>query len=352
ARRAIASGTAPSEIAVLYRFNASQARFEAAFARFDIPTVVAEDTPFFEREEIRAVLIPFGQAARRQPETNGLQLLSELLDRTGFDRDSPPAGLGSARSRWESQVALVEVLEGLPEASGRDASWLLSQVNELARRTGDQGSGGVTLATLHRAKGLEWDVVFVVGVTDGAIPSAFATTHAEQAEEERLLHVGVTRARHELHLTWPAANPRGWANRPSPVLDLLRLAPRPDRKTSGGRTRREDLRPGRIATKGSPHQAHCALCAAALKGASPRRLGICADCAVTAPGDLGKRARLLSKIAATAASEVGEEPDRILSPDGLLRLLDKKPQSVSELTAVLGVRLSGEWAQAAVEALH
>ena len=68
ARKAIAAGTAASEIAVLYRFNAAQARFEAALARADIATVVADDVPFFEREEVRAVLVPFGQTARAQPE--------------------------------------------------------------------------------------------------------------------------------------------------------------------------------------------------------------------------------------------------------------------------------------------
>ena len=56
------------------------------------------------------------------------------------------------------------------------------------------GASGVTLATLHKAKGLEWDIVFVVGMTDGAMPSTYAESDEELAEEERLLHVGVTHA--------------------------------------------------------------------------------------------------------------------------------------------------------------
>jgi superfamily I DNA/RNA helicase len=54
ARPAITDGTPPSKIAILYRFNATQARFEAAFARAEITTVVVDDTTFFDREEVRA----------------------------------------------------------------------------------------------------------------------------------------------------------------------------------------------------------------------------------------------------------------------------------------------------------
>ena len=71
AKRAIAEGTPPSEVAVLYRFNAAQARFEAAFARAGVPAVVADDVTFFERDEIRAVLVPFGQMARTGPNGRG-----------------------------------------------------------------------------------------------------------------------------------------------------------------------------------------------------------------------------------------------------------------------------------------
>jgi ATP-dependent DNA helicase UvrD/PcrA len=221
AKRALASGTPVSEIAVLYRYNATQARFEAAFARADIATVVAEDVTFFDRPEVRTALVPFGRLARAQPDSNGLETLNAQLARNGFDPDHPPPGLGAARARWESQLALLDLVRDLPESGEADALTLLRQINALATSTLGPRDQGVTLATLHRAKGLEWDVVFVAGVTEGCIPSAYATTTEQLAEEERLLHVGVTRARRELHLTWAAANGRGWTNRPSPFLDQL-----------------------------------------------------------------------------------------------------------------------------------
>ena len=351
ARKAMAAGTAPSEIAVLYRFNAAQARFEAALTRANIATVVAEDVTFFEREEIRSVLVPFGRAARAQPDRNGFELLTEILARSGFNPQSPPPGLGAARTRWESQQALVDLVDGLPDAHQHDAQAMLAEINGLARRTADRPTEGVTLATLHRAKGLEWDVVFVAGVTDGAIPSTYATTPSEQAEEERLLHVGVTRARRELYLTWAAVNARGWTNRPSPYLDQL--------PADAARLRQQPNRP-RTRSKANPPapwfeipagSGSCAHCAAPLKGLAPRRLGICADCVRTAPGDLGRRAREVLDIAAAAARETGDDPEKLVSRDGLLRLLDKRPDSAGNVSATLGVRVTTQWAARIAEAL-
>jgi DNA helicase II / ATP-dependent DNA helicase PcrA len=60
------------------------------------------------------------------------------------------------------------------------------------------------LSTIHSAKGQEWDVVFVLNVTDGCIPSDMAVGSREQIEEERrLLYVAMTRARQHLHLVYP-----------------------------------------------------------------------------------------------------------------------------------------------------
>ena len=83
---------------------------------------------------------------------------------------------------------------------------------------------GVTLASLHAAKGLEWDVVFLVGLTDGTLPISYAATPEQLAEERRLLYVGITRARERLALSWALARSPGQrrGRRPSRFLDGLR----------------------------------------------------------------------------------------------------------------------------------
>jgi DNA helicase-2/ATP-dependent DNA helicase PcrA len=88
---------------------------------------------------------------------------------------------------------------------------------------------GVTLASLHSAKGLEWDAVFLVGLTDTTLPIQHATTPEQLAEERRLLYVGITRARERLALSWALARSPGQrrGRRPSRFLDGLRPAAEP-----------------------------------------------------------------------------------------------------------------------------
>ena len=97
-----------------------------------------------------------------------------------------------------------------------------------ARVTGvdvdDQDADAVVLSTFHRAKGLQWPVVFVIGLSDGLVPISMARTAAAREEERRLLYVAMTRAEDELSCSWAAfaddrAEGRGAAPRqPSPWL--------------------------------------------------------------------------------------------------------------------------------------
>jgi len=349
AQRAIAAGTPASEIAVLYRFNATQARFEAAFAQAGIATVVAEDSTFFDRDEVRAVLVHFRRAAHAEPGANGLEVLVSVLARAGFDRDRPPSGLGAARARWESQQALLELVEASSGARSADARTLLAEINDLAARTHGPRTKGVTLATLHKAKGLEWDVVFLVGMTDGVIPSSYADNSQDLAEEERLLHVGVTRARHELHLTWAASNARGWTNRPSPFLDQVAVPParHEQRQARAQAVGRKASAVGATVFSG----AECPHCTAPLKGIAARRLGVCAHCVMSIPGKTGQRARALASVVNAAARNSGLATDQLVGPNAMLRLLDQCPGTADGVSATSGVRLCGQWAEAAAEVL-
>ena len=126
-----------------------------------------------------------------------------MLERVGLT-DEPPTG-GAAREKWESLLALVELAEELSSAllEGADLPRYCAELDMRAESQHPPTVEGVTLASLHAAKGLEWDAVFLVGLVEGTMPIQYADGDDATIEEERrLLYVGVTRAREHLWLSW------------------------------------------------------------------------------------------------------------------------------------------------------
>jgi len=116
--------------------------------------------------------------------------------------------------------------EGASE-QGEDAS---ARGGDTARRGGDPSQAdAVVLSTFHRAKGLQWPAVFVVGLSDGLVPLVTARSAAARAEEQRLLYVALTRAEDELNCSWArfrdeAAIAASAERRPSPWLAAMQAA--------------------------------------------------------------------------------------------------------------------------------
>jgi DNA helicase-2/ATP-dependent DNA helicase PcrA len=224
-KRLIADGMPAAEIAVLFRINAQSEVYEQALAEASIPYVLRGGEKFFDRAEIRQAMVLLRGAARADDDSVTLpEAVAEVLSSVGWNGEHPPPG-GAARERWESLAALVSLAEQLivdvPTAR-------LDEFNaDLEQRAASQHAPtvqGVTLASLHSAKGLEWDAVFLVGLADQTIPIQHATTPEQLAEERRLLYVGITRARQRLSLSWALARNPGQARRrrPSRFLDGLR----------------------------------------------------------------------------------------------------------------------------------
>ena len=222
------------EMAVLFRINAQSEAFEEALTARGIAYVVRGAARFFERQEVRQAL-----ALMRGQVRAGAEADDELVDQVravltgmGWSADAPTAR-GQARDRWESLQALVSqaTTHAATESEAGRAPSLAGFVAELDRRAHEQHAPvaeGVTLATLHTAKGLEWDAVFLCGMQEGSMPIVYADTPAAVEEERRLLYVGMTRARRELSISWALArNPGGRASRKPSRSDSRAIAARP-----------------------------------------------------------------------------------------------------------------------------
>ena len=225
------AGTPAAEIAVLFRVNAQSEVYEQALAEAGVPYVLRGGERFFDRAEIReARLLLRGAARSAQDADEALpDAVRGVLSALSWYPDNAPPG-GAARERWESLAALANLADDLLAA--QPEAHLNELVAELDQRASAQHAPtvqGVTLASLHSAKGLEWDAVFLVGLTDSTLPIQHATTPAQLAEERRLLYVGITRARERLALSWALARSPGQrrGRRPSRFLDGLRPATEP-----------------------------------------------------------------------------------------------------------------------------
>ncbi|HEY0217930.1 MAG TPA: ATP-dependent DNA helicase UvrD2 [Cellulomonas sp.] len=219
ASRLIAAGTRPSEIAVLYRTNAQSEAFEQALANIGIGYVLRGGERFFARREVRDAIVRLrGAAVAADADTPMTVTVRDALRSAGWS-DEPPAARGASRERWDTMQALVALADDLAAAAERTGttatvSDLVADLDERAAAQHAPTVEGVTLASLHAAKGLEWDAVFLAGLSDGLLPFASAESAADLAEERRLLYVGITRARQHLELSHGRArNPGGRANR-------------------------------------------------------------------------------------------------------------------------------------------
>jgi len=247
----IAAGTLPSQIAVLVRTNAMTSGYEQALASAGVPFQVRGSERFFDRTEVKQAMTLLSVAARSAlPDEGPRATVAAVLTGLGLSKD-PPAGRGRARERWESLEAVAQLAADFFAASVPGAT-LADLAAELELRSAighEPEAGGVTLASLHAAKGLEWDVVFLPCLTDGAVPIVYAQSAEAIEEERRLLYVGITRARERLFLSWSLARARGGrqARKPSRFLDGLRgCQPAPVRAGRPPRTRSRPKGPERM----------------------------------------------------------------------------------------------------------
>jgi len=210
-RKLLNDGVPAREIAILYRINAQSAAFEAALADEGIVYQVRSGEGFFQRAEIREAFAQLLRASKRTDlPDDPVRIARAALAPLGLTPEEPEGA--KARERWQSLSALVDLIEEIVRT--REASTMAEVLGSLRRRAEAKqppAVDGVTLASLHAAKGLEWDAVFLVGLVEKTLPISHALKAGdEQIEEERrLFYVGVTRAREHLHMSWSLARQEG-----------------------------------------------------------------------------------------------------------------------------------------------
>jgi DNA helicase-2/ATP-dependent DNA helicase PcrA len=324
----IGAGTPASEIAVLFRTNAQSESYEKALAEAHVPYVVRGAERFFERAEIRQAMVALRAATRTvASDAPVVEAVVEALSATGWVCDQPPAG-GAQREQWEALAALVTLAEEFAAQRLQGDVSLAAFCAELGRRAEQQHAPtveGVTLASLHSAKGLEWNAVFLVGLTDGTLPTTYAKTPDQLEEERRLLYVGVTRARQWLWLSYgQSRSPGGRARRP------CRFLPQLDR--SG--PERAGTSASRKSVSRRVQVVSCRVCGATLLAGADRKLGRCPTCPSDLDEDLYDRLRAWrSQVAADQ-----KVPAYVVFTDAtLVALAERRPATPEQLLAIAGI---------------
>ena len=331
----LASGTPAREIGVLYRINAQSEPFEEALAEQNIPYLLRGESAFFDRAEVREAVTRLRGAARGGESTEPLrEQVRAVLSAMGWTQE-PPRGQGATRDKWENLLRVVTLADDLGE--GRPEATLTDLVTDLDERATVQAAptaAGVTLSTVHAAKGLEWDAVFVAGLADGTFPITFADTAARVEEERRLFYVAVTRAKTHLFLSWARARRPGGRGRRerSPFLtDVFGAEP-----TTAG-TARVHRGSGSRGARDRPRRrgpATCSGCGAALVTGAESARGRCRNCPVAYD------VALLERLKAWRKQESADRsvPAYVVFTDATLEVVaERRPADLAGLSGVPGI---------------
>ena len=325
-KRLMNAGVPASEIAILYRINAQSENHEQALTEAGIPYQVRGGEAFFTRTEVRQAMRQLSQVAQRgvRDDVELTTVVRSVLGELGMSDDEPKGA--QAKARWQSLRALSGLADDmLVDNPDLTLTELVAELDARSQARHPPTVQGVTLSSLHAAKGLEWDAVFLVGLTEGSLPisQAIKGSFDDVEEERRLFYVGVTRAREHLHISWAIArNEGGRARRRSRFLaDVVpddspasRIAPASKRAPRKGPT--------------------CRVCGSRLIDATATLLGRCADC----PSDLDEGLLVALKEWRRTRADSKKVPAFVVFSDKtLLAIAEQRPTDSAALVSISGI---------------
>jgi DNA helicase-2/ATP-dependent DNA helicase PcrA len=195
----ISRGIPANEIAILYRVNSQSEIFEKALGELGIEYQVRGGERFFNRPEILQV-VRLVRAETILPSEKPLyQVVSDACRELGW-KAKEPAESGAVREKWEALNSFLAIVDEMPANSSIQE--FVKEVDERIRSQHEPIKAAVTVSTIHAAKGLEWDCVYLAGLNEGFLPIGYAKSEQALHEERRLFYVGITRARKELALSY------------------------------------------------------------------------------------------------------------------------------------------------------
>lgn len=220
------------EIAILYRINAQSRAIEEVFLHYGIPYLLIGGTRFYERKEIRDILsylrllinpndklsrerilklgkLRFEKFKNYYQKNKDLienktteKIIEEIFNVTGYLKNYDPSD-EEDYSRLENIKELKSVAVAFPSLSQFIEQVTLVESEYFQGEKNTKSRNAVRLMTLHQAKGLEFSVVFIIGVEEGILPHSRSFDNIYSIEEERrLFYVGITRARERLYITY------------------------------------------------------------------------------------------------------------------------------------------------------
>ncbi|OBJ76394.1 ATP-dependent DNA helicase [Mycobacterium marseillense] len=328
--RLIESGTPPSEIAVLYRVNAQSEIYEEALTEAGIAYQIRGGEGFFNRQEIKQALLALQRASERATEGGPVGPLPDVvravLEPLGLTAEEP---VGTrARERWEALSALAELVDDeVAQRPQLEFPGLLAELRMRADARHPPVVQGVALASLHAAKGLEWDAVFLVGLADGTLPISHALAHGAESEaveeERRLLYVGITRARMHLALSWALARSPGGRQGRKPSRFLNGIAPQARAEPGPNKSRRNRATVTR-----------CRICNNNLTTPAAIMLRRCETCAADIDEDLLLR---LKAWRLDVAKEQKVPAYVVFTDNTLIAIAELRPDDHAALIAIPGI---------------